>query len=64
MTAMDRLYQGPTAPSMDVINVIRRINLLGFNAVRLPFSMSDLINLTNRDFHYTYCQNIAQSDII
>ena len=64
MTATDRLYQGPTVLSMDVINVIRRINLLSFNAVRLPFSMSDLINLTNRDFHYTYCQNIAQSDII
>lgn len=63
-TATDGLYQGPTALSMDVVNVLRRIKLLGFNAVRLPFSMQNLVNQTARDFHYTNCQNIAQADVI
>ena len=63
-TATDGLYQGPTALSQDVVMIARRIKLLGFNAVRLPFSMADLINLTARDFHWTACQNVAQADII
>ena len=49
---------------MDAVNVLRRIKLLGFNAVRLPFSMQDLLNLTAHDYHHTNCQNIAQGDII
>lgn len=40
------------------------MKLLGFNSVRLPFSMTDLVNATSRDFHWTACQNIAQADII
>ena len=36
---VDGLWQGPTALTMDYVNVVRRIKLLGFNAVRLPFSM-------------------------
>ncbi len=48
----------------DIVNVIRRIKLLGFNAVRLPFSMQNLINDTARDFQWTNCPNIAASDII
>ena len=48
----------------DIVNVIRRIKLLGFTAVRLPFSMQNLVNDTARDFQWTACQNIAQSDII
>ena len=63
-TATDGLYQGPTALSQDAVNVVRRIKLLGFNGIRLPYSMADLINATSRDFHYTACQNIAQADII
>jgi len=51
-------------PPADIVNVIRRIKLLGFTAVRLPFSMQNLINDTARDFQWTACQNIAQSDII
>lgn len=63
-TATDGLYQGPTALSLDALNTVRRMKLLGFNAVRLPYSMADLINATARDFHWQYCPNIAQSDII
>lgn len=65
-TATDGLYQGPTAISKDAINIVRRIKLLGFNAVRLPFSMRDLINATAADFHWgvNNCLNIAQNDII
>ncbi len=36
---VDGLWQGPTALTLDYVNVVRRIKLLGFNAVRLPFSM-------------------------
>jgi len=51
-------------PHADIVNVIRRIKLLGFTAVRLPFSMQNLVNDTARDFQWTACQNVAQSDII
>ena len=36
---VDGLWQGPTALTLDYVNVVRRIKLLGFNAVRLPFSV-------------------------
>ena len=46
------------------MNVIRRIRLLGFTAIRLPFSMQNLINDTALNFQWTNCPNIAASDII
>ena len=33
------LWKGPSALTMDFVNVVRRLKLLGFNAIRLPFSM-------------------------
>ena len=63
-TATDGLYQGPTALSLDVLNTVRRIKLLGFNAVRMPYSIKDLLNATARDFHWSSCANIRQADII
>ena len=51
-------------PCTDIVNIIRRIRLLGFTAIRLPFSMQNLINATARDFQWTNCPNIAASDII
>ena len=39
---VDGLYQGPTATTLDFITVVRRIKLLGFNTIRLPFSMQAL----------------------
>ena len=63
-TATDGLYQGPTALTYDVLNVVRRMKLLGFNTIRLPFSMSDLLNATARDFHRQSCPNIGQVDIM
>ncbi len=38
-TFVDGLYQGPTALTLDFITVLRRIKLLGFNTIRLPFSL-------------------------
>ncbi len=32
--------QGTTALTLDLVNVVRRMKLLGFNAVRLPFSFT------------------------
>ena len=43
---------------------VRRIKLLGFNTIRLPFSMSDLMNGTARDYQWASCPNIAQSDVM
>ena len=34
------ILQGPTALTLDLVNVVRRMKLLGFNAVRLPFSFT------------------------
>lgn len=39
-TMVDGLWQGPTAMTLDFITVTRRIKKLGFNTVRLPFSMT------------------------
>ena len=63
-TATDGLYAGPTALSMDAVNIVRRMRLLGFNAVRMPYSMQNLINSTARDFQFTNCPNIAASDLL
>lgn len=41
-TAPDGIWYGSTALSRDVATIVRRMQLLGFNAVRLPFSFSDL----------------------
>lgn len=41
-TAPDGIWFGSTALSRDVATIVRRMKLLGFNAVRLPFSFSDL----------------------
>ena len=49
---------------MDAVNILRRIKLLGFNAVRMPYSMQNLVNGTARNFQWQYCPNIAQSDIM
>ena len=37
-TLVDGLWQGPTALTQDLQTVAYRISLLGFNAIRLPFS--------------------------
>ena len=42
----------------DVVNVVRRMKLLGFNAIRLPFSMQDLFYANPRDFKWQYCTNV------
>ena len=63
-TATDGLWQGPTALSQDAINIVRRMRLLGFNAVRMPFSITDLLSSNIRDFHWLACKNIAQADLI
>ena len=41
-TAPDGIWAGSTSLSRDVATIVRRMKLLGFNAVRLPFSMADL----------------------
>ena len=38
MYQVDGLFQGPTALSQDFGEVLYRIQLLGFNVIRVPFS--------------------------
>ena len=46
-TMLDGLW-GQDALSKDFATVVHRLQLLGFNAVRLPFSFQDLHNLPTR----------------
>lgn len=48
-TMLDGLW-GQDALSKDFATVVHRLSLLGFNAVRLPFSFQDLHNLPTRDW--------------
>ena len=41
-----------------MVDVVRRMKLLGINAVRLPFSFQDLYKAVPRDFHWQYCTNV------
>lgn len=52
-TMVDGLWGGPGLMS-DFATVVWRQKLLGFNAVRLPFSFQDL-NKPPRSFRYDYC---------
>jgi aryl-phospho-beta-D-glucosidase BglC (GH1 family) len=38
-TFVDGLWQGPSSLTLDFINSVRRIKLLGFNTIRLPMSL-------------------------
>lgn len=42
VTAVHGLWQGPTALTQEIQNVVLRIKLLGFNTIRLPFSFQVL----------------------
>ena len=42
----------------DLVDVMRRMKLLGFNAIRMPFSFQDLYYATPRDFQWQYCTNV------
>jgi aryl-phospho-beta-D-glucosidase BglC (GH1 family) len=48
-TMVDGLWGGP-AIGLDFASIVYRQQLLGFNAVRLPFSFKDLLNLKPRNF--------------
>ncbi len=48
-TMLDGLW-GQDALSKDFATVVLRLKLLGFNAIRLPFSFQDLHNLPARDW--------------
>jgi len=44
-TMVDGLWGGPDSLSYDFATVVYRMQLLGFNAVRLPFSFHDLFKV-------------------
>lgn len=47
---VDGLWGGSNAMAGDFATVVYRMQLLGFNAVRIPFSFKDLYTLTPRDY--------------
>ncbi len=61
-TMTDGLWSGPDDLSLDFSTVVYRMQLLGFNAVRLPFSFSDLYTLIPRNFEQTASQ-ASESEI-
>src|SRR5687768_13330852 len=61
-TMTDGLWAGPDGLSLDFATVVYRMQLLGFNAIRLPFSFKDLYNLTPRDYRQ-YAEQASQSEI-
>ena len=60
-TMLDGLW-GQHALSKDFATVVHRLLLLGFNAVRLPFSFQDLHNLPPRDWTSQW-QHPAETDL-
>lgn len=49
-TMVDGLWGGSDSLSYDFATVVHRMQLLGFNAVRLPFSFKDLYEITPRKY--------------
>lgn len=61
-TMVDGLWGGADSIAFDFATVVYRMQLLGFNAIRLPFSFHDLYNLAPRSYSQT-CQIPTQSQI-
>ncbi len=60
-TMVDGLWSSSSGPlASDFATVVYRMQLLGFNAVRLPFSFKDLKNLAPRNYANS-CQLPSQS---
>lgn len=49
-TMVDGIWGGPDTLSYDFASVVHRLKLLGFNAVRLPFSFKELFNSVPRNY--------------
>lgn len=49
-TMVDGIWGGPDALSYDFATVVHRMKLLGFNAVRLPFSFKELFHSNPRNY--------------
>ena len=50
ITMVDGLWAGSDSLSLDFATVVYRMQLLGFNAVRLPFSFKDLFQLLAKNY--------------
>jgi hypothetical protein len=54
--------QGDQSITRDVVTIIRRYRLLGFNAIRVPFSMTSLFKTAPRNF-YGACQATSDASL-
>lgn len=61
-TMVDGLWGGPDSISFDFATIVHRLQLLGFNAVRLPFSFKDLNETKPRNYAQN-CKIASLSDI-
>lgn len=50
-TMVDGLWQTPDPLAFDFATIVYRMQLLGFNAVRLPFSFTDLFGASPRNYN-------------
>jgi hypothetical protein len=55
--------QGDQSITRDVITITRRYRLLGFNAIRVPFSFVSLFKTAPRNFYGT-CQTTPDATLL
>jgi hypothetical protein len=55
--------QGDKSITRDVVTIVRRYRLLGFNAIRVPFSMTSLFKTAPRNF-YGACQTTPDATLL
>ncbi len=48
----------------DLTDVLKRMKLLGFNAIRMPFSMQNLFGLPPKNFTWAQCTNTYRAALL
>ena len=61
---VDGLWQGDSSITLDFPTIVSRFQLLGFNAVRLPFSFGNLYGSTQPQSYTQSCSTDTQSTIL
>ncbi|KAK9836719.1 hypothetical protein WJX74_006621 [Apatococcus lobatus] len=62
VTMLDGLFLGNTSLTLDFATSVRRLAALGFNAVRIPFSFTDLQAKGTRNFTRA-CHSVSEAEL-
>ena len=62
VTMLDGLFLGNTSLTLDFASSVRRLAALGFNAVRIPFSFTDLQAKGTRNFTRA-CRSVSEAEL-